>query len=192
MLGCSDGVYSYDGRADPNPTGATDARYAAAPRGSARQERNELAHVVEDDRPGAPKTVRRRDATGVAEGAHARGTSRLDSGGAVLDDRAPRWRHLHGCCRMEEQIRCRLAAGDIAGAEDAAVEALEQSDEPKAGPDLFVRAAGGYARRRTRRQGTGARLASPIRSSRATPLPAGRRRSAGGEPTLSARYELCS
>jgi len=46
---------------------------------------------------------------------------------------------------MQEQVGRRLALGDLAGAEDAALEALVQAGEPQRVPEHLVAAAGGHA-----------------------------------------------
>src|SRR5262249_33859251 len=58
---------------------------------------------------------------------------------AVLDDDAPGGLYAHAPRRVQEQIRGRLAAGDLADAEDPAREALVEPGEPQSEANLLVR-----------------------------------------------------
>ncbi len=71
--------------------------------GSLRQQRWQLTHVSEDDRPVAAETSGRSHATGVAEDAHASGVRGFDSGQAVLDHGAPRGRGPQSCRCVQER-----------------------------------------------------------------------------------------
>ena len=84
---------------------------------------------------------------GVAEHRHARGERAGHAGGRVLHHRARRRLPAHRGRRVEEEVGRRLAVLDLGGAEDAAVEALQQPRVPEREADLLVRAARGHADR---------------------------------------------
>ena len=73
--------------------------------------------------------------------------ARFDAQRAILDDRATVWTDAEAPRGMQEQVGRRLAARDVLGAEDAALEPREQSRRLQREPDALVRAAGGDAGR---------------------------------------------
>jgi hypothetical protein len=100
---------------------------------------------VEHDGRWAGEAVRGGPASGVAERAHPRGARSLDAVAAVLDHRATRCVGGERGSGVEEQVGGGLAVADVVGAEDAAVEALEQPGQAERVPQLVVAAARGDA-----------------------------------------------
>src|SRR3990170_1825424 len=84
-------------------------------------------------------------ATGVTKRAHARSACRLDPRRAVFNHRTGTGLDAHATGHVFEEIRSWLRPGDIRHAENPAVKAFEQADEPEAIADLFVRAARSHA-----------------------------------------------
>ena len=118
-------------------------------RSPAVEQARELAHVVEDHGRGPAEAIRGRDAAGVARtrASRRRGRPRRRSG-------CPRSRRsaTGSAPRVAAACRKRSGAGlplrDLLGAEDAAVEALEQAGEAERVAQPLVAAARGHAGRR--------------------------------------------
>src|SRR6266566_8936445 len=94
-------------------------------------ESRQLPHVVEYDGARPLEPAPRRQPARIAERTHAGGARRFDSEPTVLDDHAVGGGDGHSRRRVEEEVRRRLAVDDLAGAEDAAGEAIVESGEPQ-------------------------------------------------------------
>src|SRR5882724_1397168 len=108
-------------------------------RRGARDEPGKLPHVFENNRLWTLERVPRGNTSRIAEGAHARRPGGFDAVAAVFDDRAVGGRDPHAARGVEEQVRGRLAARDLAGAEDPAGEPLVEPGESQGEANLLVR-----------------------------------------------------
>src|SRR3989442_10138024 len=83
----------------------------------------------------------RRQPPGVAERAHPGGSGGFDSISTVFDDCTARGVDSHASRGVKKEIRSRLAAGDLAGAEDAADEPAGEPREAERVAKALVTAA---------------------------------------------------
>src|SRR5207245_11651683 len=83
----------------------------------------------------------RRQPPGVAERAHPGGSGGFDSISTVFDDYTARGVDAHAIRGVKKEIRRRLAAADLAGAEDAADEPAVEPGEAERVANALVTAA---------------------------------------------------